>query len=201
MLLAEYIDDIVVSQNAHVIKSHKDSLWSLVTKLSSAFEHPNPAAHYLFESTPEISENGIKNILSFYESGKSCFQQILAQDVYKTEPRVAVGRRIQNISYYTYAKLESAEKHKPVEAPTVQQNTPPTSPPASEPIRQIQSRRITTGEEKMILAQLFEFEENLPESAILKVLSELQTVSLDWTVERVKQYWRNNWRNKVQSKV
>ncbi|CAG8687790.1 470_t:CDS:2, partial [Ambispora gerdemannii] len=66
MLLVEYIDDIVASQNAHVIKSCKDSLWSLVAKLSSAFGEPNPATHYLFRNAPEISENGIKNILSFY---------------------------------------------------------------------------------------------------------------------------------------
>ena len=86
MLLAEYTDDVVASQNARAIKSRKDSLWSLVTKLLSAFDHPNPATHYLFENAPEINEKGIKNILSFYESGKSRFQQILLQDVYKTEP-------------------------------------------------------------------------------------------------------------------
>ncbi|CAG8671288.1 11789_t:CDS:2, partial [Ambispora gerdemannii] len=92
MLLAEYTDDIVTSQNAHVIKSCKDLLWSLVAKLSSTFGEPNPATHYLFGNAPKISENGIKNILSFYESEKLRFQQILTQDVYKTELRVATGR-------------------------------------------------------------------------------------------------------------
>ncbi|CAG8597081.1 598_t:CDS:2, partial [Cetraspora pellucida] len=67
MLLAEYTDDIVTSQSDCAIKSRKDSLWFLVTKLLSAFNHPNPATHYLFEDAPEISENGINNILSFYE--------------------------------------------------------------------------------------------------------------------------------------
>ncbi|CAG8676049.1 4532_t:CDS:2 [Funneliformis caledonium] len=52
--------------------------------------------------------------------------------------------------------------------------------------------RITTNAKKAILDQLFEFEEKLPETAILKVLSELQTIFLDWTAERVKQYLRNN---------
>jgi len=65
----------------------------LVTKLLSAFDHPNPAIHYLFENAPEVNEKGINNIFFFYESGKSHFQQILIQDVYKTESRVIVGRR------------------------------------------------------------------------------------------------------------
>ena len=47
-------------------------------------------------------------------------------------------------------------------------------------------------QKKNILVQLFEFEEKIPEIAILKVLSELQTISSDWTVERVNQYVRNN---------
>ncbi|CAG8692549.1 13190_t:CDS:2, partial [Funneliformis caledonium] len=37
-----------------------------------------------------------------------------------------------------------------------------------------------------ILDQLFEFEEKPPKTAILKVLSELQAISSDWTAERVK---------------
>jgi len=73
ILLAEYTDDIVASQNACAIKSWKDSLWSLVKKLSSAFDHPNSATHYLFENASEINKKGIKNILSFYESDKSRF--------------------------------------------------------------------------------------------------------------------------------
>ena len=73
MLFAEYTDDIVVSQNARAIKSWKDSLWSLVEKLSSAFDHSNPTMYHLFENAPEINEKGIKYILSFYESGKSHF--------------------------------------------------------------------------------------------------------------------------------
>ncbi|CAG8619379.1 598_t:CDS:2, partial [Funneliformis mosseae] len=60
----------------------------------------------------KINEKGIKNILSFYESGKSRFQQILLQDVYKTEPRVTAGRRARDISHYTYTQLESIKKQK-----------------------------------------------------------------------------------------
>ena len=201
MLLAEYTDDVVASQNARAIKSRKDSLWSLVTKLLSAFDHPNPATHYLFENAPEINEKGIKNILSFYESGKSRFQQILLQDVYKTEPRVTAGHRARDISHYTYTQLESIKKQKSrqVDDPThlsiVQQSTSSASQQVSLPSeinhpRKI--RRTTTNAEKGILAQLFEFEERIPDIATSKVLSELQTVSSDWTAERVKQYWRNN---------
>jgi len=65
----------------------------LVTKLLSAFDHPNPATYYLFENAPEVNEKGINNILSFYESGKLRFQQILMQDVYKTKSQITAERR------------------------------------------------------------------------------------------------------------
>jgi len=68
--------------------------------------------HYLFENAPEINKKGIKNILSFYESGKSHFQQILMQDVYKIEFWITVGRHAQDISHYTYVQLESMKKQK-----------------------------------------------------------------------------------------
>ncbi|CAG8708809.1 13187_t:CDS:2, partial [Racocetra fulgida] len=84
MLLAEYTDDIVVSQNAYTIKSRKDSLWFLATKLLSAFDHSNSTTHYLFEDAPEISENRIKDILALYErvqQGPSTSEQILSSEV------------------------------------------------------------------------------------------------------------------------
>ncbi|CAG8724626.1 2391_t:CDS:2, partial [Gigaspora rosea] len=107
----QYIDDVVISQNSRAIKSRKDSLWSLATKLLSAFDHPDPTTHFLFEDAPEISKKGIENILSFYETGTSRFQRVLAQDVYKTETPTP-GRRVRNINAYTYAKLESMKKQK-----------------------------------------------------------------------------------------
>ncbi len=93
MLLAKYTDDVIMSQNARAIKSCKDSLQFLVMKLLSAFDHPNPATYYLFENAPEVNEKGINNILSFYESGKLRFQQILMQDVYKTKSQITAERR------------------------------------------------------------------------------------------------------------
>ncbi|CAI2168521.1 10943_t:CDS:2 [Funneliformis geosporum] len=47
-------------------------------------------------------------------------------------------------------------------------------------------RHITTNAEKAILIKLFEFEKELPEIANSKVLSKIQTVSSNWTAERVK---------------
>ncbi|CAG8697566.1 10729_t:CDS:1, partial [Ambispora gerdemannii] len=129
-------------------------------------------------------------------------------DVYKTEPRVTAGRRTRNINRYTHAQLEGIEKRKSdqannsPQASTIQQDTLSASrqislpPETAETDHPRQRRRITTEAEKTILAQLFEFEEKLPETAILKVMSELQTVFSDWTVGRVRQYWRNNQQKK-----
>ncbi|CAG8590705.1 16645_t:CDS:2 [Gigaspora rosea] len=193
ILLAEYIDNVVMSQNIRAVKSRKDSLWSLVEKLLSAFNHPNPSEHYLFEDMPEISEEGIKNILSFYETGKSRFQEVLAQDVYKTEPRTP-GRRTRNINYYSYAHLENLKKKgrldNPNQEPIVQQDTSVLQQILTNPLKR--SRRTTTEPEKEILTQLFKFGDNVPETEILKVLAELQDISSSWTEERVKTYLKNN---------
>ncbi|CAG8802087.1 17414_t:CDS:2, partial [Racocetra fulgida] len=169
MLLAEYVDDIVLSQNSH------------------------PTTHHLFEEAPEINEESVKNILSFYETGKLRFQEVLAEDVYKTKPRTS-KRRTRNINRYTYTYFESIRKQKrrqignPIQESIVQQNTlisqqtsslsSSTTNPYKRPCR------TTTEPEKTILAQLFELEDTVSENEIQKVLSELLTVSPDWTKER-----------------
>ncbi|CAG8740819.1 12098_t:CDS:2, partial [Gigaspora rosea] len=168
------IDNIVACQSNRAIKSHKDSLWSLVTKLLSAFNDPNPATHYLFKDALEINENGINinKILSFYKTGKSRFEKVLAQDVYKTESRVASGCRSQDVNTYTYAQLESAKKQRTnqvsnlVQESTIQQNA---STSLSETSLQKQTHHITSEPEKAILAQLFDNEENLSETIVTKV--------------------------------
>ncbi|CAG8506459.1 821_t:CDS:2 [Scutellospora calospora] len=72
MLLAKNVDDI-----------------SLVEKLTFVFNHPNSTEHYLFENVLEINEEGIRNILSFYETSKLYFQEVLEEDIYKTKPRTS----------------------------------------------------------------------------------------------------------------
>ena len=203
VLLAEYVDDIVMSQNARAIKSRKDSLWFLVANLSSAFDSPDPTTHYLFEDAPEINKEGVENIFSFYETGKLRFQEVLEEDVYKTKPRTS-KRRVRNINRYTYAQLESIKKQKrrqiddSIQESIFQQNTqqaPSSSSSAPNPLKR--SRRTTSEIEKTILAPLFELEgeDTILENEIQKVLVELQTVSSDWSEARIKQYLRNNRKN------
>ena len=128
MLLAEYTDDVATSQNVRAIKSRKDSLWSLAEKLLDAFNYLDPTTLLLFKGVPELNDEGVANILSFYKIGKSRFQKILAQDIYKTESRITVGRCERNINSYTYAQLVEKEKRtdKQVDDPSqisnIQQN-------------------------------------------------------------------------------
>ncbi|RHZ80869.1 hypothetical protein Glove_131g84 [Diversispora epigaea] len=207
MLLAEYIDDVAASQNVRAIKSRKDSLWSLAEKLSNAFNHPDSTTYHLFKGVPELNDEGIADILSFYETGKSRFQKILAQDVYKTEPRIAAGRRKRNIKSYTYAQLVDKEKktNKRVDDPpqisNIQQSVSQIQqqislPPETDHLKK--ARCTTTEVEKAILNQLFE-SEKLTETIISEVLLQLQAISSDWTTERIKMYWRNNRNNSLTS--
>ncbi|CAI2191474.1 13457_t:CDS:2, partial [Funneliformis geosporum] len=79
------------------------------------------------------------------------------------------------VNHYTYTQLENMKKQKDSQVSLSSETDHP---------RKI--RHITTDAEKAILVQLFEFEKELPEIAISKVLSEIQTVSSNWTAERVK---------------
>lgn len=187
MLLAEYVGD-VADESTRTTRTHKDALWLLATKLSSAFEHSDPAIPYLFEGAPEINEKGIENLLSLYESGKLRLKQILKQDVYKTEPRVSAGRRKRSVNRYTYAQLEKMKKQKGVQISSTsqvsitQQDTSP-SLSATE-----QKRHKTTEAEKAVLSQLFGVDKNLLENKIEEVLPDLP----GWDSKRVIRYLRNN---------
>ncbi|CAG8713301.1 9768_t:CDS:1, partial [Scutellospora calospora] len=61
-----------------------------------------------------------------------------------------------------------------------------------------QKRRKTTEAEKRILAPLLEMEKSLPISMLMRAFDELNAVSSDWSVDRIRLYWRNN-RNKKTS--
>ncbi|CAG8802498.1 6717_t:CDS:1, partial [Gigaspora rosea] len=52
----------------------------LVANLLSAFNNPNPITNNLFKNVPEINQEGIENILLFYETGKLHFQKVLTED-------------------------------------------------------------------------------------------------------------------------
>jgi hypothetical protein len=202
MLISEYTDDVAASQSVRAIKSRKDSLWSLAAKLLDAFNNPDPSTHPLFKGVPELNEEGIAKILSLYETGKSRFQKILDQDVYRIEPRITAGRRQRNVNAYTYVQLMEKEKRtvdNPPQASFIQQTTSSAPQQISLPPETDNSkktRRTTTKEEKAILDQLFEFDQ-LPEAIISQVSLQLQAISSDWTTERIKIYWRNNRRNKT----
>ncbi|CAG8544487.1 6181_t:CDS:2, partial [Scutellospora calospora] len=168
MLLAEYTNDVAESQSIRAIKSRKDLLWSLATKLWDAFNYPDPKTHPLFKGVPELNKEGIANILSFYETGKSRFQEILAQDVYKTEPRITTGCRGCNIKSYTYAQLTEKKKK--------MNNQVDDHPSQTSTIQQM---------EKAILDQLFESEELL-KTTISDILLQLNAISPDWMTERIK---------------
>ncbi|CAG8716496.1 12319_t:CDS:2, partial [Racocetra fulgida] len=100
ILLAKYIDNIVMIQNDCAIKSCKDLLWSLISKLLSAFNCLHSETHILFEGVPEISKVDIKRIYFLYETSKLCFKQVLEQDIYKTKPQITSRCCLRNINNY-----------------------------------------------------------------------------------------------------
>ncbi|CAG8434102.1 1122_t:CDS:2 [Scutellospora calospora] len=160
------------------------SSYPKIKKKIDQLENPNSYEDY-FNSLP----NTICN-----------FFQALIMVLQQQKQKVVNKKRHQHVSTYTYARLESIKKQtsKPgniVQESTIQQNT---LAPLSETNRSKQIRRTTTKAEKAILAQLIDYEENLPETAVTKVFWELQHVSLDWTTERIKLYWRNNRRRMLQ---
>ncbi|CAG8501848.1 3803_t:CDS:2, partial [Scutellospora calospora] len=184
MLLAEYTNDVVINQNAHSIQSCKDSLWSLVTKLVELFKNQDLAKYDLFKGALGINEEGIKKILVCYKSGKLCLEAIFRQDMYKIKPCITSGRK-----EILYIQLND-----PLASPITSQFQSLETPEAhiSIDINRGQRRQRTTEVEKRILASLLEYRQSLPISMLMKKVEELNTVSSDWTVDRIRQYWNNN---------
>ncbi|CAG8549476.1 13060_t:CDS:1, partial [Cetraspora pellucida] len=165
---------------------------------------------------PEINKKGVKKILTCYESGKSCLEAILKQDIYKTEPRVTFGHGARDVDHYTYAELEKMRKQEKkkinritiqeevsyslpnnsLNPLTIQQQSPKTSLPLQVKNNERPRRQRTTKVEKNILFSLLEYNSSLPNSKIIKVFNILNMISSDSrTVDRIRLYWRNNRRN------
>ncbi|CAG8505569.1 5447_t:CDS:2 [Scutellospora calospora] len=210
-IISQYTGNVVINQNAHSIQSRDNLVQFLSAKLIFAFKNPDLAIHDIFEYAPGINEKDIEKILTCYETGKSCLEAILRQDVYQTEPRPKYGRGARNVDRYTYAKIDAMKKEKnKISNITIQQKTSThdllfemlkksseasssTQVSSSTQILNVEyyqkrKRRKTTDEEKTILSRLFEFSDTVLLSVINEIMTELEKISSDWTYDRIKQY-------------
>ncbi|CAG8557516.1 13746_t:CDS:1, partial [Racocetra fulgida] len=131
------------------------------------------------------------------------FQEVLAQDVYNTEPQTP-RRRVRNVNYYTCAQIESMKKQKckqvsnPIQESNVQQqNTlvPEQTSFSANPLKRL--HRTTSEIERTILSRLLELGDTISNNKIQEAVSDLNTVSSDWTDKKVRQYLINHKNKKV----
>jgi len=113
LLLSEYLEDTSISQSEHAIDSRRKVLWELVEDLVMIFDMTDPLSHQIFKDLklPEIHKKGYKKLLACYENGLERMQIIYKQDVIKSEPRNAQGRRALEVCQTRYKDYTDKKKN------------------------------------------------------------------------------------------
>ncbi|RIA90783.1 hypothetical protein C1645_822932 [Glomus cerebriforme] len=145
-----------------------ESLWNLVDNLIEIFEMPNPLSYCLFqEYLPiQLHQQGVKRLITCYHNGLEWIKAVYWQEVLKIECRNTWGRRAVEVVRTKFKDYSEQKKAK----------------------RKIisQPQDIPQKEEK-ILEELLVYKEDLPDSAVDKVLHKL---SNNWNKTKVKAAWR-----------
>ncbi|CAB4377908.1 unnamed protein product [Rhizophagus irregularis] len=115
LLLSEYLENTSISQSERAINSRRKALWELVEDLVMIFDMTDPLLHQIFKDLkpPEIHKTGYEKLLACYENGLERMQIIYKQDVIKSEPRNAQGRRaleVRQTKYKDYAETKRNER-------------------------------------------------------------------------------------------
>ncbi|GET02725.1 hypothetical protein GLOIN_2v1482460 [Rhizophagus clarus] len=99
LLLSEYLEDTSISQSKRAVDSRRKVLWELVDDLVMIFGMMDPLSHDIFKDLelPEIHKEGCEKLIACYNSGLERMQMIYKQDVIKSEPQNAQGRRALGI--------------------------------------------------------------------------------------------------------
>ncbi|CAB4385234.1 unnamed protein product [Rhizophagus irregularis] len=197
MLLSEYVGDDILVGGERAVKSRKESLWKLINDLKIAFNLTDPLSHELFKNTKEMNEEGYERLFTYYDKGINRLNAILKQDVYQLEPRIVKGHRARNIISHKSQNLQIIIKEKANKNNNDNDNIQidSTAEESSAPIKRVY--RKTTEIEKKILEISFSLESfsNINDDNFIiinNILQELQKVSTNWDLARVKKYWTNN---------
>jgi len=115
LLLSEYLEDTSISQSERAIDSRREVLWKLIEDLVMIFDMTDPLSHEIFKDLepPELHKEGYEKLVACYKNGLERMRVIYKQDVIKSEPRNAQGRRaleIRRTRHKDYADKKRTER-------------------------------------------------------------------------------------------
>ncbi|GES98757.1 hypothetical protein GLOIN_2v1482460 [Rhizophagus clarus] len=183
LLLSEYLEDTSISQSKRAVDSRRKMLWELVDDLVVIFGMMDPLSHDIFKDLepPEIHKEGCEKLIACYNSGLERMQMIYKQDVIKSEPRNAQGRRALGIcrtkhkDYVNQKKItKQKRRHEEIQPePQVDNGVP-------------KKRRKILEHEEEILSRLLSYKERIPTHVYDKIL---QSLGSEWDKKRVYNWW------------
>jgi hypothetical protein len=146
-----------------------------------------------------MNKDGYQRLFTCYDKGIKRLNAILKQDVYQLEPRIVKGRRARNIISHKSQHLQKVIKEKANNNNNNNDNDNIQIDLAAEK-SSIPAKRVyrkTTETEKKILENLLSLElfPNISDdnfNIVNNIYQELQKVSPDWDLARIKKYWTNN---------
>jgi hypothetical protein len=96
ILYDEYVDDISTSRNIRAVNDRNEALWKLVDELLETFNDSSPEKCPMFTEAKQLTTKGYQLMFSCYEKGIERLENIIKQDIDKTE-RKTPGRRKKDI--------------------------------------------------------------------------------------------------------
>ncbi|RIA86648.1 hypothetical protein C1645_828976 [Glomus cerebriforme] len=137
----------------------------------------------------KVSTIGFSKIFTCYNLGIARLIAIQRQDVYKIDSRNTQGHQKRDVIVHKLSENKNNEIQRQQINNTDQvRNTNIQENLTTEHKRQC---RCTTNEEKKVLDNLFKFDFFSEELAI-EVLRQLQDISNDWDMQRIRIYWNNH---------
>ncbi|POG78274.1 hypothetical protein GLOIN_2v1813984 [Rhizophagus irregularis DAOM 181602=DAOM 197198] len=209
LLLSEYLEDTSISQSERAINSRRKALWELVEDLVMIFDMTDPLSHQIFKDLkpPEIHKTGYEKLLACYENGLERMQIIYKQDVIKSEPRNAQGRRaleVRRTKYKDYAETKRNEREaKRIERETQRRDKIPLNNDQLElhindnNNQTSKRRRKVLAHEEQILERLLAYEK-IPSHIYDETL---QLLGAEWDKKRLHVDDNNNQTSKRRRKV
>ncbi|CAG8601959.1 13828_t:CDS:2 [Racocetra fulgida] len=202
-----FIENATTSQTLSVsVQSRKEVLWKLVDELFAAFLLTNPKTQEIFASAQEMTPVGFSKLFLCYDRGISRLIAIQRQDVYKIDPPNQRRCRKHNVVVYRLADLSSDNQSRRRNQQT--NNLLQRDCAEDNNVMQQQAEnanvkrqcRYTTNDEKILLEDLL-MHDSFPEDLAIEVLRNLQDLSNDWDMQRIRIYWNNNRLNKRKNPV
>ena len=110
LLLAEFVDDNIMSHGKHSVDNRHTALWNLTKTLVEAFGSVTPLEHPLFKNNSQLNQEGCQKLFKCYNAGLERLKTIYRQEILKTEAINSKGRKAKEVVVSKVKDIKKVEK-------------------------------------------------------------------------------------------